>query len=101
MGRFTYTSDSGGTFVVRGNAAQAALAGGVAATGLANYPRRWRTRKVIVRDAATGRSHRITVYDPANVLWTETSGTVSLATLGSATPTVFTLMGRIGERRPA
>jgi hypothetical protein len=101
MGRFLYISDNGTSFTVRGNAAEAALTGGVASTALANFPRKWRTRKVIATDPTTHRSRRITVYDPANAAWTGSGGTVSLATLGSGTATVFNLEGRIGERRPA
>jgi hypothetical protein len=101
MGRFLYISDNGTSFVCRGNAAEAALTGGVATALTANFPRKWRTRKVLAQDPTTKRERRLTVYDPANAIWTGTGGTVSLATLGSATATTFNLEGRIGERRPA
>jgi hypothetical protein len=101
MGRFLYISDNGVSYSVRGNAAEAALTGGVATALPANFPRKWRTRKLLVMDPATHRERRLTVYDPANALWAGSAGTVSLPTLGSATATIFNAEGRIGERRPA
>jgi hypothetical protein len=101
MGKFLYISDNGTSFTRRGNAAEAALTGGVASSSLPNFPSKWRPRKVLAMDPTTHRERRITVYDPANAIWTGSGGTISLPTLGSATATVYNLEGRIGERRPA
>jgi hypothetical protein len=62
-------------------------------------------RYILARHPTTGRERKIVIGSPTNPLWLGSgagSGTITLPDFNSLMdPTVFVVMGRIGERRLA
>jgi hypothetical protein len=100
MAHFDYVSDSGTTYNVLLNSAEATLTGGTTpSTSVLSKPMGVKPRYLLAQHPTTGRERKIKCPNPTNALWLGGTNTISLAQLGSATAVVYNIMGRVGEKR--
>jgi hypothetical protein len=101
MGRFSYVSDDGTTYVMRLDASNAAAVGGTAAAPGVQFPKGRVPRYLLAQHPTSGRERRIVVPDPASATWTGSGGTISLTDYATNAAANFNILGRVGERRYA
>lgn len=101
MGRFTYISDDGNTYVMRLDASNAAAVGATAAAAGQQFPKGWVPRYVLAAHPTSGRERKIVVTDPSLAIWPGPGGTISLTDYAVNTAASYGILGRVGERRYA
>jgi hypothetical protein len=100
MAHFDYVSDNGNTYPFLLNAAEATAVGGVTPpTTVLNKLSGMVPRYILAQHPTTGRERKIKCPNPADAHWVGGTNTISLPQVGSATPVVYDIRGRVGEKR--